>query len=413
MGSAFPEQPRLHAELMRDRDGYTAFLTLPGSDDRQTFVAADLDDARRRVTNASREYLRRTVGRPGRLLVNDPDGIWELGVPTDDGPLVAISSTPAAVEDLSSTITLHARVRQRPGGHTATLMLPSAAPETFTATDLDDARVRVADAAREYLRHTVGRPGRLLVDDPDGIWLLGVPTDDSPLVPLPLEESTPPRPRRRPRFSRVRRRSDTGPRRTRSRVLAVAALSAVVVILGVATVALLNPERHQRAHANEASIGAPATTHTYPATAPHSSKTRAHSQALHHVHASARQPRRPTRTASRRHHQAHPQPSPRRLPTHHRTERHSHPDATPPPTAANVRPAPSPAETTPAPVKTTPEPVDSTPAPVQTTPAPVETTPAPVSPPPASSAPASPGGASPAGPTGSGSQGGNCDPQCS
>jgi hypothetical protein len=403
MASDFPEHPTLHAQLTRASGGYAATLTLPGTDDRQTFTGQDLDDARAQVADATRDYLRRTVGRPGRLLVEDPDGTWELGVPHDNTPLVALSQPPAAdAEDTTSAdVTLHARVRPRPGGHRATLMLPGGDPQTFTATDLDDARAQVADATRDYLRRTVGRPGRLLVDDPDGVWLLGVPHDDSPLVSLPLEGAAQPRPRRRarPAKPRSRRSRDARPPRARSRVLAVVALTAVVVILAAATVALLDPMHRPAAHANER-VGASAAAATHSATASErAAKAPAHApRPQHHSRSISRQSRHASRTASRGRHAAHTRRSPDRSRPPHSTR--------PIPHQADESQVTSPSEPS-----TTPP--AETPAPVETTPAPVETTPAPGYTPPSTGAPPSPSDSGPTGPTGSGSQGSNCDPQCS
>ncbi len=91
--SRFPETPTIEAELVRsDWGAYKATLTLPGGHD-ETLAGDDLDAVREQVIGAARGYLRRQVGRPGRLRVQDPDGTWLLGVPLDDSDLVPLTAS--------------------------------------------------------------------------------------------------------------------------------------------------------------------------------------------------------------------------------------------------------------------------------------------------------------------------------
>ena len=86
-------------------------------------------------------------------------------------------------------------VRGESGEYTTTLTLPGGQRQTFASDELDEARSRVIAAVRAYLAEEVGHPARLRVEDPDGSWLLGIPHDNSALVPLPDPPGEQPRPR--------------------------------------------------------------------------------------------------------------------------------------------------------------------------------------------------------------------------
>jgi len=86
-------------------------------------------------------------------------------------------------------------VRGESGEYTTTLTLPGGQRQTFASDELDEARSRVIATVRAYLAEEVGHPARLRVEDPDGSWLLGIPHDNSALVPLPGPPGEQPRPR--------------------------------------------------------------------------------------------------------------------------------------------------------------------------------------------------------------------------
>ena len=83
-------------------------------------------------------------------------------------------------------------VRTEWGDYKATLILPDGQHETLSGDQLDAVRQRVIGVARGYLRTQVGHAGRLRVQDPDGTWLLGVPLENSDLIPLTATTISPP-----------------------------------------------------------------------------------------------------------------------------------------------------------------------------------------------------------------------------
>ena len=83
-------------------------------------------------------------------------------------------------------------VRTEWGDYKATLILPDGQHETLSGDQLDAVRQRVIGVARGYLRTQVGHAGRLRVQDPDGTWLLGVPLENSDLIPLTASTISPP-----------------------------------------------------------------------------------------------------------------------------------------------------------------------------------------------------------------------------
>ncbi len=112
--SRFPETPTIEAELVRSEWGaYTATLTLPDGRD-ETLAGDDLDAVREQVIGAARGYLRRQVGRPGRLRVQDPDGTWLLGVPLDDSDLVPLTASTITAPATATAPRPAARPRRQP-----------------------------------------------------------------------------------------------------------------------------------------------------------------------------------------------------------------------------------------------------------------------------------------------------------
>ncbi len=210
---AFPRTSVIHAELRERSDGtVTVTLELPdGTVDHLS--APDRTEARAALLLAARRFLRDHEHAFGRLAVLDDDRAWELALPADptQEPVILDQATHprrnARVADtpplppraphpaelrFPETPTIEAQlVRSERGAYEAALTLPDGHDEALAGDDLDAVREQVIDTARGYLR-AQGLPGRLRVQDPDGTWLLGVPLDDSDLVPLPASAITEP-----------------------------------------------------------------------------------------------------------------------------------------------------------------------------------------------------------------------------
>ena len=75
-----PRWPVITATVQQDGSGEVHF-----TDHTEPVEADDLPAARDRVRAQVAEYARDQLGRPVRLEVSDPDGMWLLGVDPDGG----------------------------------------------------------------------------------------------------------------------------------------------------------------------------------------------------------------------------------------------------------------------------------------------------------------------------------------
>jgi hypothetical protein len=288
---------------------------------------------------------------------------------------------PSTDSPFPETPTLEAQlVRTEWGAYTATLALPDGHDETLAGDDLDAVREQLIDVARGYLRTQVGRPGRLRVQDPDGIWLLGVPLDDSDLVPLTIATisepaaavavATPPRPAaaprreppvlparptitpRRPATPRKRR----APRAVGRRATAAAALLLPIVAVVAIADAVQGSSPQRAAHHAAATGRSIPTVSVRTPTVTGSVTTPITTPTAHPAPRSA-----PHHVARLR-----PRPRPRHTPVQHRAARARHATHHAAPTSSSSTPAA--AASTPASANSTPSTASSTPASTTSTP---------------------------------------------